>query len=290
VFSIGEFSKITGLTIKTLRFYHEQGLLVPSGVDEQTGYRYYAAAKLDSARAITVLRDLGFSLGEIREILSQVADDADLIEAMERQKSAILGRIRKDRALVASLDRFITQERKARWIMRLASFEVEEKDVQTQWIAAVAIKGKYADCCHGFARIGRSLGRQICGKPFLLHYDQEYRENDASFEACYPVRSNRSAEGISVRELPGGRCVSLLLKGPYGELGRSYAKIVQYLHDHGYQASIPTREIYHKGPGMIFKGNPRNYLTEIQFFLLEQAESPKDKATDEEKATDEKTK
>jgi DNA-binding transcriptional MerR regulator len=84
VFSIGEFSKITGLTSKTLRFYHEEGLLVPSRVDEQTGYRYYAPAKLDTAWAITMLRDLGFSLGEIREILGQVADDADLIEAMER--------------------------------------------------------------------------------------------------------------------------------------------------------------------------------------------------------------
>ncbi|MGO9597962.1 MAG: MerR family transcriptional regulator [Isosphaeraceae bacterium] len=282
MFSIGEFSKITGLTIKTLRFYHEEGLLVLSRVDEQTGYRCYAPAKFDTARAITVLRDLGFSLGEIREILGQVADDADLIEAMERQKSAILGRIRKDRALVASLDRFISQEREVRRIMTQASFEVEEKDVQAQWIAAVAMKGKYSDCCHGFGRIGRSLGGQICGKPFLLHYDREYREDDASFEACYPVRSNRSAEGITVRELPGGRCVSLLHKGPYSELGRSYAKIVQFLHDHGYEASIPTREIYHKGPGMIFKGNPRNYLTEIQFFLLERSESPEGKATDEE--------
>ena len=48
VFSIGEFSKITGLTIKTLRFYHEQGLLTPTTVDEETGYRYYAEAKIES--------------------------------------------------------------------------------------------------------------------------------------------------------------------------------------------------------------------------------------------------
>jgi hypothetical protein len=69
-------------------------------------------------------------------------------------------------------------------------------------------------------------------------------------------------------------------KGPYSELGRSYAKIVQYLHDHEYEASIPTREIYHKGPGMIFKGNPRNYLTKIQFFLQEK---PEDKTADQER-------
>ncbi len=51
MFSIGEFSKLTGLTVKTLRFYHEQGLLKPSAVDDQTGYRYYAADKIEAARS-----------------------------------------------------------------------------------------------------------------------------------------------------------------------------------------------------------------------------------------------
>ena len=74
MFSIGEFSKITGLTVKTLRFYHEQGLLVPSAVDEDTGYRYYALAKVDAARAITFLRGLDFSVAEIREILAQAEE------------------------------------------------------------------------------------------------------------------------------------------------------------------------------------------------------------------------
>ena len=45
VFSIGEFSKITGLTVKTLRFYHEQGLLHPTHVDSETGYRYYDVSR-----------------------------------------------------------------------------------------------------------------------------------------------------------------------------------------------------------------------------------------------------
>jgi DNA-binding transcriptional MerR regulator len=42
VFSIGEFSKITGLTVKTLRFYHEQQLLPPASIDDRSGYRYYS--------------------------------------------------------------------------------------------------------------------------------------------------------------------------------------------------------------------------------------------------------
>jgi effector-binding domain-containing protein len=50
-------------------------------------------------------------------------------------------------------------------------------------------------------------------------------------------------------------------------MGRSYAVILKYVKDKGYRVAMPTREVYLKGPGMIFKGNPRNYLTEIQMVV-----------------------
>ncbi len=84
-----------------------------------------------------------------------------------------------------------------------------------------------------------------------------------------PVRRGEPVDGISVRELPGGRYVSLLHKGPYDQLGRSYAKVLEYICEKGYEITTPTREVYHKGPGMFFRGNPKNYLTEIQVFIKE---------------------
>jgi DNA-binding transcriptional MerR regulator len=267
VFSIGEFSKITGLSVKTLRFYHEEGLLEPSHVDEETGYRYYASAKVETARAIAFLRGLDFTVHEIREILARTDDDADLLEVMQRQRALIDQKIQSYRQLVRSLDKFITQEREVRQIMASSSYEIVEKVLQPMLVAAVRMKGKYSDCGKGFARIGRSMGRQIRGKAFLLQYDSEYREDDADFEACMPIRNGKPIDGISVRELEGGRCVSLLHKGPYNELGGSYAKVFEFIHDKGYEPITPSREIYQKGPGMIFKGNPRNYLTEIQVLI-----------------------
>ena len=61
--------------------------------------------------------------------------------------------------------------------------------------------------------------------------------------------------------------MALLHKGPYNELGRSYAKILAFVKEKGYEVLLPTREVYLKGPGMIFKGNPKNYLTEIQMLV-----------------------
>ena len=134
-------------------------------------------------------------------------------------------------------------------------------------IAAVRMKGKYSDCGSGFAKIGKNLGRFICGKPFNLYYDAEYKEDDADFEACMPIRKEKQVDGISVRQLSGGRCIALLHKGPYEQLGHSYEKILQYAKEKSLEVDLPSREVYLKGPGMIFKGNPKKYLTEIQMMI-----------------------
>jgi DNA-binding transcriptional MerR regulator/effector-binding domain-containing protein len=267
VFSIGEFSKITGLSVKTLRFYHEQGLLDPTHVDPETGYRYYDTPKIEFARIISYLRSLDLSLEEIREILRAKGDDADLRNVLKRQRSVLETRIKRYREIVRSLDRFLDQDEAIEKIMANASFHVTEGSTAPVMVAGIRMKGRYSDCCVGFAKIGKAFGRFICGKPLLLHYDAEYHETDADFEACMPVRAGKSTREIQVRELPGGRYVSLYHLGPYEELGRSYAKILGYIRDKGYECTTPTREIYHKGPGMIFRGNPKKYLTEIQFLV-----------------------
>jgi DNA-binding transcriptional MerR regulator len=263
--SIGEFSKLTQLTVKTLRFYHEEGLLIPAFVDPDTGYRYYEIGHVETARAITYLRSLEFSLSDIKELLSHDADE-DLLSVLERQQAALKARIKHLRNAAISIDQFILEERQARTMAQTAN-QVQEKVLEPVLVAGIRMQGKYSDCGPAFARIGKSLGRFICGKPLLLHYDSEYREEAADFEACMPVRQRKDVAGISIHELPGGRCVSLIHQGPYDQLGRSYARIFEHINDQKCRAILPTREVYLKGPGMIFRGNPKKYLTEIQILI-----------------------
>ena len=82
-----------------------------------------------------------------------------------------------------------------------------------------------------------------------------------------PVRQQKAVEGISIRELRGGRCLSLVHQGPYEQLGRSYATIFEFINKRKHKVLLPTREVYLKGPGMILKGNPKKYLTEIQILI-----------------------
>jgi DNA-binding transcriptional MerR regulator/effector-binding domain-containing protein len=262
MFTIGEFSKVTGLTVKALRLYHEEGLLAPSFVDPQTGYRHYDPGQIETARTIAYLRSLEFPLADIKEIVRHGGDEQTVLDTLERHKALIEQKVRRLRKVARSLEQFISDERQAR-DMAQAKYEVQETVLEPVLVGGIRMKGRYSDCGKGFGRLGRALGRYICGK-LLLHYDTEYKEDDADFEACFPIRQARAVDGVSVRELAGGRCVTLLHKGPYDQMGHVYARILKHVKAKGYSVVMPTREVYLKGPGMIFKGNPRNYLTQIQ--------------------------
>jgi len=262
-YSIGEFSQITGLSAKTLRFYHEKGILDPTSVDGATGYRFYADSKIEKARVIMRLRQMEFSIEDIATVFAECGDDAEILNHLERQKKFLQQRISEDRDIVRSLGEIIAKEKEAKLILESASYSVEEKPVESTLIAGIRMKGKYSECGAGFARLGKAVGRYICGKALCLYYDGEYREEEANFEPCFPIRKRIEADGISVRELPGARCLSLLHRGAYDQLGRSYAKILKQADELKVKIALPTREVYVKGPGMFFKGNPKNYLTEI---------------------------
>lgn len=267
-FSIGEFSRITSLSIKSLRLYHEKEILVPSEVDEFTGYRYYDEANIELARTIKILKEYDFSLAEIKEIIDECSEESEIIGQLIKKKHEIEKKISRYKDASRSIELIIKKETESK--MKITNeFEIEEKTIETLLIAGYRMKGKYPDIGKGFGILGKSLGRLINGKAMCLYYDGEYKEDEADFEPCFPVRKGTDSEGIHVRELKGGKCISLIHKGPYERLGDSYKKIYSYINQKKYKAQIPTREIYLKGSGMIFKGNPNNYLTEIQFLIEE---------------------
>jgi DNA-binding transcriptional MerR regulator/effector-binding domain-containing protein len=266
MFTIGEFSRITGLTVKTLRFYHENGLLVPAAVDPATGYRSYDAHNVQRAHVIVALRDLDFSLDDIATILADCAEDEDLVDFLEQQRTSLRSRLSQLTSTVRQIDKLIHQQRRRREEQEMSQtqFEIEEREIEPMLVAGIRMKGKYSDCGRGFATLGKRVGRHIAGKPLCLYYDGEYREDDADFEPCFPIRRAVEIAGIEIRQLPACRCVALVHRGPYDELGRSYERALRTAKERGYNITLPTREVYLKGPGMIFRGNPEKYLTEIQ--------------------------
>ena len=99
---IGEFSKLSMLTVKALRYYEKEGLLIPSSVDERTGYRLYETAQLSDAASIKALRQLGFSIDEVRSHIS----GAPIRDAL-RQKEAELRQRQNDISSMLSIIKFL---------------------------------------------------------------------------------------------------------------------------------------------------------------------------------------
>ncbi len=268
--SIGEFSRVTQLTIKALRLYHEKGILIPDRIDYDSKYRYYRSSAVEKALVIKRLKDMGFSLHEIKEIVQECSDDTQVALHVEKKLQAIEDTLRQYMETKQNLSLFLQRNKEERigYEHTNPSPDVEKEIVPGMLIAGIRFKGKYHEVGYKFGTLFKAFGRDARGKPFTLYYDGEYKEKGADIEACIEVKKkiDTDIEGIDCRELRGGKAVTLIHRGPYEELHRSYRKIYEYSREHNLKLLLPTREQYLKGPGMIFRGNPRKYITRLMMF------------------------
>ncbi|HBS05455.1 MAG TPA: MerR family transcriptional regulator [Leptospiraceae bacterium] len=265
MYSIGQFSLISRLSVRTLRKYHEIGLLVPDYVDEDSGYRYYKPAAIERAQVIVGLRDLDFSLKDINTILAECGEDEDILDRLIEQKKSINQELQRIQSIEAGLERTIALVRERQKLPE-ESGEIEIKEIPQIPVALLYETGAWADIGAVFSRVGRKAGRYIGGPALSLCFDGEYRD-EASYAAGFILKSAREIKGLKCETLPRIRCLSVIHTGPYDTIGISYERILSRIQEQKLSWKTPTREIYLRGPGMIFRGNPKKYRTEIQIPL-----------------------
>ena len=106
-FRIAEFSLITSMSVKTLRLYHEKGILVPAEVDASSGYRYYDEANYETAKSIKVLKEFDFSLAEIKDLLDACDDESDMLVQLEEKLKHVESAIDQYRNISRSIESII---------------------------------------------------------------------------------------------------------------------------------------------------------------------------------------
>lgn len=265
--SIGEFSKVSSLTVKTLRYYHEIGVLEPDRIDDFTGYRYYGDKAFQQAESIKTLKDLGFTLNEIKDIFKNCTDDGDTVKYLQEKLTEASEKIEEYKKMKKKLNQFIKYSNGRKDKNIAEDCEIEKKNVGDIKYCSIRHKGKYSDFGKYIGVLCRKVTRYAKGPVFSLYYDCEYKEDGADIEVCIGVKQDLSLEGINCGILEGGKAISLIHKGPYENLSYSYKKIFEYARENDIEIELPIREFYIKGPGMIFRGNPKNYLTEIVLML-----------------------
>lgn len=214
MFRIGDFSRLARVTIKTLHHYDEAGLLRPSQVDRHSGYRYYGAAQLQTLQRILLLKDLGFTLEQIRELLH--ADSATWAATLDRRRvelaesiAADRSRLRRLTALRETLDRSgVEPPVVLRDVPAVEVYSVRERVPQLGAPMQTLFERAEAVVAAAQARSPAS--------PFTIFHDPDYREADVDVEVCIPIKPE--AHGLATRLVPAvwSRIVGTAADGQYG--------------------------------------------------------------------------
>src|SRR5918997_442890 len=116
--SIGRFAQLSGLSVKALRHYDDLGLLAPSHVDPETGYRWYRGSQARSGATISVLRSMGVPLDVVRRVLEEPDRSEGHLTRWRAEVEA--ERVRQDEAIAVGLRLLASYERASPVVRRQA--------------------------------------------------------------------------------------------------------------------------------------------------------------------------
>ncbi|KJS21723.1 MAG: MerR family transcriptional regulator [Clostridiaceae bacterium BRH_c20a] len=264
MYKISEFSKITNLTVKALRYYDEQNLLKPSRADNS--YRYYYEDDFSKARIIFLLRNLDFSISEIRDILINCDVPDDLSYYLSEKQMMITEQIKKETELIQKIDLYLKPKKLEEISME---YKINFKEFAAITVSSIRFKGKYSDVGKYIGTIYKEVKGKAVGEPFCCHYDDDFKE-DADIEICVQTKGTVTGKHTKSKQFPPIKAICATHIGGYDTINLAYKALLDYAKEHDIECKVPSREMYHKGPGMIFKGNPNKYVTEIAIPIVQE--------------------
>ncbi|HEY8601022.1 MAG TPA: MerR family transcriptional regulator [Thermomicrobiales bacterium] len=243
MFKIGDFSRLTQVTVKALRHYDRLGLLKPEEIDRTSGYRYYTAAQVPRLHRILALKDLGFSLAQIGQLLDAELSPAQLHGMLLQKGEEVRDLIAAERL---RLERIEERLRQVELGTRTTGYEVQLKSIPAQRVAslmAVLPDHRAIGAVYGELRAyQRRHGLHATAWTSLWH-DGEYRETDIHTEATFStVESLPPHERIRVAELPAVATMACTRhQGPIAGVGAAHEALLGWLVESGYHLVGPNR-------------------------------------------------
>lgn len=286
---IGDFSKLGQVSVKTLHYYDQIGLLKPVKIDPFTSYRYYSIDQLPRLNRILALKDLGFSLDQIGVLLDEDLPAAQIRGMLRMRQADIHLQMEQMQTRLLNVEARLRQIEKEN---TMSIYDVVIKKIEPQKVVAIRdVVPSFEEqdsLWRELAMFLKKFNARASGPSLTIYYDSEYREQDVDLETATPVASSPPGnQRVSVREIPGVEKMACVIHhGPYETIGDGYAALINWIEGNGYRIIGPNREVYLRcsdngyedseliGYADYVALDPQDFVTEIQF-PVEKAKPPK---------------
>jgi DNA-binding transcriptional MerR regulator len=229
---IGQFARLSRLSVKQLRHYAELGLLAPAHVDTESGYRYYRRAQARQALSIGLLRSLDVPLPVVAAVLSGSAD------ALEGVRSAQEAELARRRRALAALERVMAQGLPAVPV-RVVTEPARPVVVARESAAGLADVARATSAA--IARVVRDV--PVTGSPRLIGLFPIELDDDA-----VEVRAAVVVDTGATEVLPGGSFACAAHVGPYDQISLTAHAVLAWCAERGHPLRGPLREVYVSDP------------------------------------------
>lgn len=272
MFRIGEFSKLTQVSIRMLRYYDEKGLLKPAEIDPWTGYRMYSVDQIPILNKIIYLRDSGFNVAEIATALE---NDNFMKEQLEKKYLEIERNIQAEQFKLQKIE---TAKKELLYGKNEMHYNLSIKSIPSYQVLSLRrvipnyyAEGKLWEELAGF--VDRECIDFSCDT-FSIYHDESYRERDVDVELCVPVKKAGKSQGAFVfrQTEPVPMMACTMVYGEFSNIAEAYINFAKWIEENSqYKMSGPDRQIVHRGPWN--EEDPQKYLTEIQIPIEKSGEN-----------------
>jgi DNA-binding transcriptional MerR regulator len=264
--TIGDFSRVTFLSVKTLRHYHRVGLLEPADVDPVTGYRRYTSAQIPVAQVIRRFRELGMPLEGIASVL-RAPDPASRSQLIAAHLARLEETLAETQRAVASLRDLLEHPS--------PPAVIEHRRVPATLAAAITslvdlgdLEAWYQGALGELRATVSAQGVSASGPPGGIYANELFTEERGDATLFLPVAPEvRPVGRVRPISLPGAELALIIHNGPHDDLDRSYGALATYVTEHAVAVDGLIREYYLVGPNEI--DDPLAWKTEVGWPIFE---------------------
>lgn len=262
---IGEFSKLMQVTVKTLRHYEQKELLMPQEVDKWTGYRYYSIDQMQRLNDIRDLKNLGFSLDEIKDLF----DDESHTPEVDQLSAKIQETERQLSTLVQRRDQLLQWRDSRKKINTMEKFTIQTlpEIIVASHREIIPNYAAIGPMC--YEKIGPEMQRLGCKCPppgycFTVEHNKEFTPTNIDIEYCEQVEEmGIDSDIIQFKRLPAvPKALCMKHIGPYERFYESFTELFRYMNELGYKPAGQHRTCYIDGAWN--QDDPEKWLSIIQ--------------------------